>query len=79
ISAEWNVQLATDAIRDAAFAVAVAGRARREARLGVLIAVLPGVVGVATMAVGALSPAVTPILALLGTGAAVLRSSSQSG
>ena len=78
ISAEWNVQLATDAIRDAAFAIAVAGRARREARLGVLVAVLPGVVGVATMAVGALSPAVTPLLALLGTGAAVLRSNSQS-
>ncbi|MCA9640279.1 MAG: cation-translocating P-type ATPase, partial [Myxococcales bacterium] len=79
ISAEWNVQLATDAIRDAAFAVAVAGRARREARLGVLLAVLPGVVGVATMAVGALSPAVTPVLALLGTAIAVLRSNSQSG
>lgn len=79
ISAEWNVQLATDAIRDAAYAIAVAGRARREARIGVLVAVLPGVIGVATMAVGASSPAVAPILALLGTGIAVLRGNSQAG
>lgn len=77
-TAEWHVQLVSDRVRDAAYAIAIALRSRRAARLGVVLAVVPPVAAAATLTVGALHPAIAPLAGLVGTSLAVLRARARS-
>lgn len=72
-SAEWNVQLASDDVRDAAYAVRLAHDARREARLALALTLAPALVGSALATLNLVPIAVAPLLALAGTLAAVIR------
>jgi cation transport ATPase len=72
-SAEWNVQLASDDVRDAAYAVRLAHDARREARLALALTLAPALVGTALATLNLVPIAVAPLLALAGTLAAVIR------
>ncbi len=76
-TAEWHVQLVSDRVRDAAYAIAIALRSRRAARLGVVLALVPPVAAAATLTVGALHPAIAPLAGLVGTTLAVLRARSR--
>lgn len=72
-TSEWSVQLASDDVRDAAFAIRLAHDARREARLAVTLGLAPAALGslVATLGLG--PPALGPLGALLGGLLALLR------
>jgi Cu+-exporting ATPase len=72
-TAEWGIQLASDDVRDAAYAVRLAHRARTEARLGLTFALAPGLAGAVAVAMSLAPPAVAPILSLFGTIAALFR------
>jgi P-type E1-E2 ATPase len=65
-SGEYDVALASDDLRDAALALALAKRTRVEARVGFGLAAIPPTLGVLIVAVGVLPPAFIPIAALLG-------------
>ncbi|MCB9580424.1 MAG: cation-translocating P-type ATPase [Polyangiaceae bacterium] len=77
-AAEWNVQLASDDVRDAALALRVAHEARSEARLGLILAIAPGAIGALAVAFALIPPAAAPIAALLGTAGALFRLRSLS-
>jgi Cu+-exporting ATPase len=72
-SAEWSAQLASDDVRDAAYAVYVAHRCRSEARAGLVMALAPAVVGATAVAFSLTAPVVAPLAALAGLLAALLR------
>jgi len=72
-TAEWGVQLASDDVRDAAYAIRLAHRARSEARLGLTFTLAPGLAGALAVAIGLAPPAIAPIAALIGTIAALFR------
>jgi P-type E1-E2 ATPase len=72
-TAEWSVQLASDDVRDAAYAIRLAHRARSEARLGLSFTLGPGLAGALAVMVGLAPPAIAPIAALIGTIAALFR------
>ncbi len=72
-AAEWNVQLASDDVRDAALAIRLAHQCRRESRLGLLLTGAPAAAGVLAIAFNVFSPAVAPLVALAGTIAALVR------
>lgn len=69
---DFAVSLASDDVRDAALSLALAHRARLEARAGVAIAVAPALLGSTVIAFGLLPPAYAPIASLLGGVLAVL-------
>lgn len=69
---EFEVALASDDVRDAALALALARRTRIEARVGLGLAAIPAVIGVAIVALGILPPAFVPIASLLGGAMGVL-------
>jgi len=72
-TAEWSVQLASDDVRDGAFALRLAHGCRADARRGLLWAAGPAIAGAALMAIS-LVPVTTPVLlALLGGAVAVSR------
>ncbi|MFC1642305.1 HAD-IC family P-type ATPase [Myxococcota bacterium] len=73
ISSEWSVNIASDDVRDAAFAIRVANRGRREARLGLTLTLAPGVIAALAVGFNLASPAVAPVVAVLGTLAALTR------
>jgi Cu+-exporting ATPase len=75
--AEWNVLLASDDIRDGAFALRLAGASRRDAALGLFLAAGPGLAAVLFMVL-ALLPAAAPSLAALA-GSALALSRVRSG
>jgi cation transport ATPase len=72
-SSEWNVQLASDDVRDAAFALRLAHDARREARVALLVALAPAALGGVAATLGLSAPALAPLGAALGGGLALIR------
>ncbi|HWA75834.1 MAG TPA: HAD family hydrolase [Polyangiaceae bacterium] len=72
-SSEWNVQLASDDVRDAAFALRLAHDARREARLALLLSLVPAAVGSITATLGLAAPVLAPLGAALGGAFALVR------
>ena len=76
-SAEWSVQLASENVRDAAFAIKLAHRCRSEARIGLTLALAPGIGGAIAVAFGLLPPAVAPIAAVAGAFVSLIRYRSQ--
>jgi Cu+-exporting ATPase len=72
-TAEWNVQLASDDVRDAAFALRLAHEARREARLAFFLALIPGALASLAATLGLVTPALAPLGAALGGALALLR------
>ncbi len=68
---DFAVSLASDDVRDAALSLALAHRARAEARVGLGIAVVPALVGCTAIAFGILPPAYAPIASLVGGAMAV--------
>lgn len=73
---DFAISLASDDVRDAALSLALAHRTRHEARLGLLLAVLPALVGTGAIAFGLLPPAYAPIASLLGGVMAVVHARS---
>jgi P-type Cu+ transporter len=65
-SAEHEVALASDDVRDAALALALARRTRTEARVGFGLAAIPPALGSFVVALGVLPPVFVPIAALIG-------------
>lgn len=65
-TSEHDIDLASDDLRDAALAIALAKRSRVEARAGFGIAAIPPAIGVVVVALGILPPAFVPIAAFLG-------------
>ncbi|MEO7330025.1 MAG: hypothetical protein ABI193_15730, partial [Minicystis sp.] len=63
---DYAVSLASDDVRDAALSLALAHRTRLEARMGLALALVPGLIGATTIAFGILPPAYAPLAALLG-------------
>lgn len=72
-SSEWQVQLATDDTRDAAFALHLAHRCRLETRIGLALTAGTGGIGSLLVAFAMLPLALAPVLAFIGTAAALLR------
>ena len=72
-TAEWNVQLASDDVRDAAYAVRLAHDARREARLGLALALGPALIGTVLATLNLIPVAAAPAFALAGTLAALVK------
>ncbi|NUP12588.1 MAG: HAD-IC family P-type ATPase [Polyangiaceae bacterium] len=65
-TSEHDIDLASDDLRDAAVAIALAKRTRVEARVGFGLAAMPPVLGVVVVALGILPPVFVPIAAFLG-------------
>ncbi|MBK8940505.1 MAG: HAD-IC family P-type ATPase [Polyangiaceae bacterium] len=63
---EHDIDLASDDLRDAALALALAKRTRVEARVGFGLCAIPPVLGVLVVALGVLPPVYVPIAAFLG-------------
>lgn len=72
-SSEWQIQLATDDTRDAAFALHLAHRCRLETRIGLALTAGTGGLGSLLVAFAMLPLALAPCFAFLGTAAAILR------
>lgn len=72
-SSEWQIQLATDDIRDAAFALHLAHRCRVETRLGLALTVGSSGLGALLVAFAMMPLALAPMLAFVGGAAALLR------
>jgi Cu+-exporting ATPase len=72
-SSEWNVQLASDDVRDAAFALRLAHDARREARLALLLSLAPAAIGSVAATLGLAAPALAPLGAALGGALSLVR------
>jgi P-type Cu+ transporter len=72
-TAECSVQLASDDVRDAAWAIRLAHRCRDEARLGLTLAFAPAAAAVLAVAFSLAPPLVAPIASLGGTLVATLR------
>lgn len=77
-SREYDVALASDDLRDAALALALARRSRVEARVSFGLVALPPVLGVGVVALGVLPASFVPIAALLGGIVGVLHSRQAS-
>jgi cation transport ATPase len=71
-SNEWAVVTASDDVRDAALALAIAHRTLAEARLALALAVAPGVAGALTVAFGLLPAVFAPLAGLVGGAVALL-------
>jgi P-type Cu+ transporter len=78
-SREYDVALASDDLRDAALALALARRSRIEARVSFGLSALPPVLGVGVVALGVLPASFVPIAALLGGIVGVLHSRQVGG
>jgi len=76
---DFAVTLASDDVRDAALALALARRVRTEARVGVAIAAVPALVGAVAVAFGLLPPAYAPIASLLGSVMATVHARALEG
>ena len=72
-TAEWSVQLASDDVRDAAYAVRLAHQSRSETRLGLILILAPAVGATLAVAFALAPPAVAPLAAVAGTLAALSR------
>ena len=76
---DFAVTLASDDVRDAALALALARRVRTEARAGVAIAAVPALFGAVAIAFGLLPPAYAPIASLLGSVMATVHARALEG
>lgn len=65
-TAEWSVQLASDDIKEAAYAIRLAHETRREARAGLVTTLTPALAGALAVAFSLVPPAVAPLAATLG-------------
>jgi P-type E1-E2 ATPase len=72
-SSDWDVQLASDDVRDAASGLCIAHSVRRELRLSLAMCIGTAACGAAAVAFSLLPAGAAPILALLGVGASVWR------
>ncbi|HVU01636.1 MAG TPA: HAD-IC family P-type ATPase [Polyangiaceae bacterium] len=72
-SSEWSVQLCSDDVRDAAFALRLAHDGRRRAALGLAWCLAPGLVAALLMAVGIVPAWATVVTALAATAIALGR------
>lgn len=72
-AAEWDVQLASDDVRDASFALRLAHRCRSELRLGQAIAIGMSSVGSLAVALTMIPTPLGPIFGFTGTLAALVR------
>lgn len=72
-STDWHVQLASDDVRDAAYALRVGHHVRRELRLCLLACVGAATAGAAAIAFSLLPLGAAPVLALFGVIAGVYR------
>ncbi len=70
---EWHVQLASDDVRDAAYTLRLAHVARREARVALLIALVPAAVGALSATLDLGPPSLGPLGAAVGGLVALLR------
>ena len=77
-AAEWSVQLASDDVRDSAYAVRLAHRTRGEARLGLLLALGPAAAAALAVAFTLLPPLVAPLVTLGGAALALARRQEES-
>jgi Cu+-exporting ATPase len=73
---DFAIALASEDVRDAALSLALAHRTRLEARVGLALAVVPGLVGMATISFGLMPQAFAPIAALLGGVMAIVHARS---
>jgi len=71
-TAEQEVTLASDDLRDAALSLALARRTRALARVGFGLAAIPPAIGAVIVAFGVLPPAFVPLAALIGGAMGVL-------
>lgn len=76
---DFAVTLASDDVRDASLALALARRVRTEARVGVAIAAVPALIGSVAVAFGLLPPAYAPIASLLGSVMATVHARALEG
>lgn len=76
---DFAVTLASDDVRDASLALALARRVRTEARVAVAIAAVPALVGSVAVAFGLLPPAYAPIASLLGSVMATVHARALEG
>jgi P-type E1-E2 ATPase len=72
-ASEWNVQLASDDVRDAAFAVRLSHAARRESRVALLLTLAPPALVSVVAVLGLVSPVMAPIAAAAGASLSLLR------
>jgi P-type Cu+ transporter len=72
-SSEWQIQLATDDVRDAAFALRLAHRCRSETRIGLALTVGSSGLGALLVALSIMPLALAPMLGFLGAAATLLR------
>lgn len=72
-ASEWHIQLASDDVRDAAFAIRLAHDARRDARLALLLGLAPAALGSLMATLGLGPTALGPMGALVGGLLAMLR------
>jgi cation transport ATPase len=72
-STDWHVQLASDDVRDAAYALRIGHHVRKELWLSLLFCVGAATAGVAAVAFALLPIGAAPALALLGVAAGVYR------
>ena len=72
-ASEWNVQLASDDVRDAAFALRLSHTARREARIALLATLTPAALLSVVAVLGLVTPATAPLAAAAGAALALLR------
>jgi cation transport ATPase len=77
-ASEWSVQLASDDVRDAAYALRLAHDARREVRLAVLAALVPAAAASLAATLGLTAPALAPLGALVGGSLSLLRVRARS-
>lgn len=77
-SADWGVQLATDDVRDAAFALHAARDCLRRARVDLALAALPGIALAAVSALGMLPAVWVPVLGTAGSLLALGRSPAKA-
>jgi cation transport ATPase len=71
--AEWGVQLASDDVRDGAFALRLAHDSRKNAQLGLALALVPGVTAALFMVLGIVPAFALPLTALAGSSVAIAR------
>lgn len=69
---DWTVGLATDDVRQAAWALVCAKRARTQARVSMVIGLVPGIAAALVISFGLLPPAYAPLAVLISSVAAYL-------
>lgn len=72
-ASEWNVQLASDDVRDAAFALRLSHTSRREARLALIVTLVPAAAVSLVAVLGLVTPVTAPLAAAAGAATALLR------